>query len=318
MSHSFCIITGGNRADLLRTIFCSIRAQKIPSFEIIVAGKYHHEPGVIYVKAVEAAEGGRLGELRNRAVARAQFENIVVLDDDIILSPVWYSNFLSYDKPFDILTSQIRVPDGSRYYDHATTGGPKGNSFLAEDEEDEYVYMTGGGGWVMKQSVARKVAWDRNRAFYQEEDVDFSRRCQAQGFKISHNSKMLVYHADPTYTCIGKAVARRKERRSQEWILQEFDDRTLFEILKEIIRLRKIGCYAEAADYVRMGIKKGPSRCFFKIIWRGIVHKLGGDLPDVRWSPTGDPEYLRALEKYRGMGLDEVISYKNKEDLNNP
>jgi hypothetical protein len=92
----------------------------------------------------------------------------------------------------------------------------------------------------------------------------------------------------------------------------------LVEILKEIIHLRKIGCYAEAADYVRMGMQRGPSKWFFKMIWRGVVHKLGGDLPGVRWSPTGDPKYLKALERYRGMGSEYVISCKNSEALKNP
>ena len=299
MSHSFCIITGGNRPDLIRTVITSIHAQNIPAYEIIVAGKHHAEPGIVYIEAEEAATAGRLSEMRNKAVARARFENIVILDDDIILSPEWYAAFLSFEKPFDILTSQVRVPDGSRYLDHATVGGPKGNMILAEDEDDDYVYMTGGGGWVMKDYVARAVQWDENRAYYQEEDVDFSRRCQAEGFKIAHNNRMLVFHADPTYTCIGRFVARRKDGRSQEWIQSAYDELTFFQILKTIRNLRKMRQYAESADYLRMGILKGPHSWLYRVIWQRIEHKLGGSL-GTRWFPAGDPAYLNALEKYDG------------------
>jgi len=302
MSISFCIITGGKRPDIINTVIKSIKAQNIPTYEIIIVGEYQAAPDdIIYIEACESAAGGRLGEMRNKAVARSRYENIVILDDDIILSLDWYTAFRSFEKPFDILTSQVRVPDGGRYFDHATTGGPRGNIILKEDEDDSYVYMTGGGGWVMKDYVARKVQWDPHKAFYEEEDVDFSRKCQAQGFKISHNHKMLVFHADPTYTCIGRVIARRQQGRSQDWILSVFDGLTFFQILKLTRLLRKRRQYAEAADYIRMGILKGPFRWFFKMIWRMIVNKLGGELPGTRWFPAGDPEYLKTLEKYRNI-----------------
>lgn len=298
MSISFCIITNGKRPELTRTVIKSIRAQDIPGHEIIIAGTYHAEPGIIVVSAEEASASGRLGEMRNKAVARARFENIVMLDDDIILAPDWYAAFAAYGRPFDILTSQIRLPDGGRYYDHATAGGPKGQAFLDEDEDDEYVYMTGGGGWVMKNYVAANVAWDPGRVFYQQEDVDFSRRCQAHGFKISHNNSMVVYHADPTYTTIGRSLRRRKEGRSHEWVLHELDGLTSLQILKKAMRLRRSGQNTESADLVRMALFKGKCRWLFAVIWRGLVLKAGGDLPDTSWSPAGSADYRKALETY--------------------
>jgi GT2 family glycosyltransferase len=299
MSHSFCIITNGKRPELIRTVIKSIRLQNIAEHEIIIAGAHHAEPGIKFIPAEDAAMTGRLGEMRNMAVARARFENIVLLDDDIILAPDWYAAFATYTRPFDILTSQIRLPDGGRYYDHATVGGPKGLAFLDKDEDDDYVYMTGGGGWVMKNYVAKSVAWDPSRAFYQMEDVDFSRRCQAQGFKISHHHAMIVYHADPTYSTIGKSLRRRKEGHSHEWILQEFDGLTTIQILKRILELRGLGQNTESADYVRMAILKRKSLWFFRIIWRFFVYNAGGDLPDTSWSPTGSPDYNKMLETYR-------------------
>jgi GT2 family glycosyltransferase len=273
----------------------SIQAQSVGAYEIIIAGAHHVEQGIIYVAAEDAAAGGRLGEMRNMTVARAHYENIVMLDDDIILAPDWYAAFTGYDKYFDILTSQIRLPDGGRYFDHVTTGGPKGQAFLDEDEDDDYVYMTGGGGWVMKNHVARSVSWDEGRAFYQEEDVDFSRRCQTQGYKISHHHDMIAYHADPTYTNIGRALKRRKEGRSQEWVLHELDGLNTLQILRRVIHLRKTGQSAESADYVRMAIMTGKNRWLFRMIWQGFLYRMGGDLPGSSWSPTGSSEYVNCL-----------------------
>jgi hypothetical protein len=298
MTLSFCIITNGKRDRLMGTVIRAIKAQEIPRYEIIVAGVFRDEPGIVYLPAADAANNGRLGEMRNLAVARASGENIVMLDDDIILSPDWYRNFTAYAHPFDILTSQIRLPDGGRYYDHATVGGPKGLTFLDPDQDDDHVFMTGGGGWVMKNRVASSVAWDPQRAFYQEEDVDFSRRCQAKGFKISHNHAMVVYHADPSYTNIGKALRRRGEGRSQLWVLRELDGLTAPGIVKKIIQLRRGGQRTEAADVIRMAIRQGKSAWLFKLMWQALLSQSGGELPDTSWSPTGSDDYLETLKAY--------------------
>jgi len=298
MSHSFCIITNGKRPDIMRTVLRSIAAQGIPEYEVIVAGRYRVEPGIVYVPAEDAADKGRLGEMRNEAVARARHENVVMLDDDVILAPDWYEAFGGWRGPFDIMTSQIRLPDGGRYYDHATAGGPKGQTFLAEGEEDEYVYMTGGGGWVMKEYVAKKAAWDPERAFYQEEDIDFSRRCQALGFKISHNHQAVVYHADPTYTNIGKALRRRREGRSHRWVLHELEGLSTLAMLKRIFQLRRLGLNTESADFVRMAMRESRCRWLFRAIWRLFVLKAGGALPGTSWYPAGSPDYLEVLERY--------------------
>jgi len=298
MEVSFCIITGGKRPELIRVVFASILAQRVPVFEIIVVGIFKPEKGLVYVEANDAAERGRLGEMRNRAIASAMYENIVIMDDDIVLSHGWYANFVSYGGYFDILTSQIRTPDGSRYCDHVTILPSKHHRILAEDEDDDYVYMTGGGGWVMKDYVAKLVKWDEKRVINESEDVDFSRRCQKQGFKILHNHKMLVFHADSSYTCIGRTAFRRIDGRSHEWIKQVVHEITLFNILNKFIYFWKIGQIAEAGDCLRTGLIKFPSSLILKFIWEIVINKFGGNLPKTYWFDDGDPEYLYTLDIY--------------------
>ena len=79
MNVSFCIITGGKRSDTINLVINSIRAQKITTHEIIIAGKHHDEPRIIYLPAADAADNGMLGIMRNLAVSRAQHDNIVLL-----------------------------------------------------------------------------------------------------------------------------------------------------------------------------------------------------------------------------------------------
>lgn len=299
MSHSFCIITAGKRIELIKTVIKSIHYQRIPNYEIIIVGDYHSESGITYIESKELASTGRIGEMRNIGVAHSRYNNIVILDDDVILSPDWYMKFLSYDRSFDVLTSQIRVPDGGRYWDHATIGGPKGHIILEHFEDDEYVYMTGGGGWVMKKYVAESVKWDNIYGYYEGEDVDFSRRVQALGYKISHNHMMLVYHADSTYTCVGRQVCRRQQGRSQEWILPVYKNMTLIKFIKFLNDLKSKNYYAERADFFRMAVLNGPCRSIMKIIWYFKQKKMGGSLSGINWVPSGDHGFLTTLKKYR-------------------
>lgn len=294
---SFCIITNGQRPAMLHAVIASIRGQQIPAFEIIISGNCQPEEGVVYLPCRDAATGGYLGQMRNLAVARAKHENIVLLDDDIVLSPSWYRSFCEYGKPFDILTSQVRLPDGGRYWDHATIGGPRGHVILTENEDDEFVYMTGGGGWVMRREVAATIKWDDSRAFYQGEDVDFSRRCQARGFQISHNHQMMVFHADASYTCVGRRVCRRAQGwtpRSAERLLSQLSS---MGVIKKVISLQVGGKTAEAADLLRLARLRHPFSSFFKIMSWLFFKLYGGRLPHESWFPEDDPTYRDALSK---------------------
>jgi len=300
MNISFCIITGGGRPELTGVVLESIRAQGIASYEVIVAGKFHSEPGLLYLEAPEAAAGGRLGVLRNLAVSRARYENVVLLDDDIVLSAKWYEHLLSYQGGFDILTSQVRTPDGSRYCDHVTITASGEHRILAEDEDAASLYMTGGGGWVMKDYVAREVRWDEKRLLNQGEDVDFSRRCQERGFRIAHNHSMLVFHADASYTGIGRTALRRQEGRSQQWAAALLGERPARSaVIRLVFSLWGKGQKAEAADVLRVGMGKYPNDLVLRAMWWAIVARFGGKLPGSCWCAGGYPEYLDTLARYR-------------------
>lgn len=300
LSISFCIITNGKRSDLVKLVIKSIHAQNIPHYEIIVVGRYHTEPEIVYLPAEAVADAGKLGLMRNIAVSKTKYNNITMLDDDIILSPDWYKAFKEYGNAFDILTSQIRLPDGGRYWDHVTYGGPRGHIILDEFENDDYIYMTGGGGWVMKKHVASSVAWDEKRAFYEGEDLDFARRCLAKGFKIAHNRTMLVYHADPTYTLVGRIILRRKQGQVQQGVESVASSLSASQIFEQAKTYESKDLFAEAADLLRIGALKYPDYIPFRNAWIDLENKFGGRLDgNLPWFCNGDPQYLSVLKRYQ-------------------
>lgn len=299
-SISFCIITAGARPELLKTVIRSIRAQKIERYEIIIVGRHRQDPGTTYIPAESCADQGRLGEMRNLAVAAARFENIVLLDDDIVLAPGWYQGFRSHAGDFDILTSQVRLPDGGRYWDHASFGGSNGHRILTEDEDDCELYMTGGGGWIMKQKVARAVRWDPMRGFYESEDLDFAAACRARGFRITHEQGCVVFHADPSYTTVGRVVVRRQDERTSAWVAGEIRGLSVPEIGRRIAEHLREGRIAEAADYLRYSLGSSIGQTALAQAWRELEALYGGPLPEARWTSGEDTEYRQVMELYRG------------------
>ena len=234
---SFIIVTNGNRDGLLNTIIEGIKHQNIPEYEIIIIGESkikNNYPEVNYIEAKKLSDAGLLGAMRTLACSQAKHNNLVISDDDMVLSSNWYEELKKSDD-FKILTSTVRNPDGTRFWDHTCFRSPNyGHIVLEEDQsDDEYMYMSGGQSWIMKKEVFEKAKWNeefstgvranmRSLKDYKEgrgnEDTDFSKKCIDAGFKIKHNHNLVSYHNDPTYTCVGRIVKRRVNERTYSWV----------------------------------------------------------------------------------------------------
>jgi GT2 family glycosyltransferase len=166
--------------------------------------------GVTLVSLPEAAQAGRLGEMRNRLIERSQYDHLVVADDDLVFNPDFYQGLRQYGEHYDVLCVRFLNVDGTRFWDWATIGGPRGHTLLGYDEVDPFVYVTGG-LCIMKAHVAARVRWGEHQGFYQFEDVDFSRRLHAAGISIQFNRHSSVVHDDARYTQVGMVMARREE-----------------------------------------------------------------------------------------------------------
>jgi glycosyltransferase involved in cell wall biosynthesis/Flp pilus assembly protein TadD/2-polyprenyl-3-methyl-5-hydroxy-6-metoxy-1,4-benzoquinol methylase len=295
---SFCIITAGKREHILQTVIASIHAQAIPEYEIIVVGNFHDVPGITYVPAEEKARTGRLGAMRNAALQRTRYDNVVILDDDIVLSPDWYEELRQHGDRFEILTSQVRLPDGGRYWDHASFGGPRGQVILNPDEEDEYLYMTGGGGWLVKRALWQEIQWNEGLGFYRGEDIEYAARLRERGYRIAHNHRSIVYHADPVYTTIGRMVVRRNGGKSVSWVREVHGESGTDQIIHSTrLHLQK-GEVAEAADCLRFAISRFPDESGILQAWNTLELQFGGRLNEACWFFNGDPGYRETMSRF--------------------
>ncbi|HYG22023.1 MAG TPA: glycosyltransferase family 29 protein [Verrucomicrobiae bacterium] len=206
--YSFCIITGGERREKLVRQIESIRKLGLPNYEILVGGDISNVPdGVHKVDLLDAARAGRLGKMRNELGRRAQFNHLVVSDDDIIFDETFGLGLQRFGEGYDVMAVRICNADGTRFWDWASTGTFKGSVLLDYWDSDPGVYITGG-MCVLKTSVLDRVKWDDSRGFYQAEDVDFTARLKAAGFSIAFNTFCTVLHDDDRYSRVDRRIFR--------------------------------------------------------------------------------------------------------------
>lgn len=217
---SFCLITNGRRPAHLRAAIASIRALALPAYEIIVAG----EPAelltdVLVLSAPALARGGHLGAMRNLACRAAQYDVLVVADDDLLFHADFASGIHAAGDAWDVLCVRLLNPDGTRFWDWATHGGPRGHRLLPYEETDPHVYVTGGLA-IMRASVFDAVQWDEVRGFYAGEDLDWSARLRAAGVRICFSAAATVTHNDPRYTQRDSVVGFTQDLSLAERVVQ--------------------------------------------------------------------------------------------------
>lgn len=310
---SFIVITGGTRAHLLPLLVNSIRLQNIPHYEIILCGNLEGVQlagdDVVLLSSAELAAEGKLGAMRNLGLERARFETVVFLDDDCILDAQWYAAFLRGPDVFDVLTMQVRLPDGTRYWDQVTKSPQRGQMILQEGEEDWGLYATGGAS-LMRREVAMSVGWNPELRVGQAEDIDFSQRCRAMGFTIQHWSPCCIYHADSTYTSLGRWVYRRQKGRTYEWV-QEINPSDPHGIYTEAMARFETGELAEGIDCLRWGALHYPQNRWFRLGLAAIEFMSGGHLPQNAWYPDGWPTFKRWMDVLAGKCQPESEKKEN-------
>jgi glycosyltransferase involved in cell wall biosynthesis len=208
---SFCIITDGQEPGKLRLEIESIKAQQEADVEILIGGAVPEGFDDVGCFAMaEAARDGRLGFMRNRLVGQTRFNTVVVADDDMIFHPGFTKGILAYPADYDVLCVKILNTDGTRFWDWAVYGAPSGHHLIDYAAMDPYVYVTGG-MCVMRSYVSRLVQWSDSLGFYQFEDIDFSRKINAQGLRIRFCGESAVTHNDERYFGNNYQVAKRIE-----------------------------------------------------------------------------------------------------------
>ncbi|MBM3836640.1 MAG: glycosyltransferase [Verrucomicrobia bacterium] len=307
---SFCIITNGKRPAKLREEIQSIRALKIPQCEILVGGDVPAGfDDVIAVPMAEVAHAGRLGEMRNQLCRRAQYDRLVVADDDMIFHADFYEGLLNFGENYDVLCVRLLNTDGTRFWDWAKAGSAAEQRLLEYTEYDSRVYVTGG-LCIMKAAVSDLVQWDGQRGFYQLEDVDFSERLKTAGFSIRCCPFSTVTHNDRRYTQVGRVILARKAEFKFPWEDPELQNAPPNALLAKAVETARVQRYAECADYVRMCLRLDPMHPAARELWSKMLLAFGGDTKQssLYASPPFEPLVRPVDSPARGSGAGENLT----------
>jgi hypothetical protein len=279
---SFGIVTTGTRNEWVERIIQSIARQKIPEFEIIVAGNYFErpEPFVKYVPVEDHLP--RLTKRKNEVCRHAKHENVVVLHDRVLLEDGWFEGMKKFGNCWDWLGCVVEH-NGHRSYDWFSTGYPqyvsefdRNRGALLYDDWDRWC-VTNAGIFVIKKRVWEETQWNELDHYPGNDDMIFSTDLTNRGFfprfnpysrcaALSFHSVDAMYHA-PNKLKLGKLTGPLAERLYQKANYAAAD---LFVKSKAFKRIQKSGAYRKIAETAR----------------KTRTRVLGRKVDDKSWSKT--------------------------------
>lgn len=196
---SFCVITGGHRPDMMEALIQSIVAQRIPAFEILVCGKYRNDPRVDHIETKEWAETAAVCKMRNFNAARARYDTVIILDDDVTFAPDWWENIKRHTG-FDLAGCRGLDPMGNRWWDYQKIerGNPLASPELLDYAAEDPESYISGYFMMMRWDVWNAVKFDETRRNYQHDDIDFCHRVKDAGFTLKvFPDAVVTHHVDP-------------------------------------------------------------------------------------------------------------------------
>lgn len=207
-SWTFGIITKGQRNDLLEQVLKSIRALKVPNYEIVICGTYfdRKEPDFRYIPFSEKDDKGWITKKKNIITENARFENVVIGHDRLLYTPNWHEGMKEYGSYFDALSCEMVIKDTDfrtfDWYMHSydLKAPPQSWPFftasrrgihqscmgLHYDDWDYRAVMTGSVG-IFKRSLLKLVPWNEDYFWNEDEDAELSRRLHKAGALIRFN-----------------------------------------------------------------------------------------------------------------------------------
>ena len=221
---TFGMVTNGKRADLIERSINSIRALKIPSYEIIICGRYGGEIAgdIKYLHFTEKDDKGWITKKKNLICDEASYNNIVVFHDRISFSKDWLEGMRKWGANFEVLSFPIYYPNEKILrYNWDTMG------FFASKEKlnklrstsgaldptdwDPHVFI-GGPVIALKKHIWSIAKWDENLFWGDSEDLELSYRQHLNGIMLRFNHFAQVNSSIVTVALMGFHYRKNKEK----------------------------------------------------------------------------------------------------------
>ncbi len=181
MEFTFGIITT-NDAPFLRAMIDSIRAEKIPFYEIIIVGGNFssYDSDIVHIPFDDSIKKNWITAKKNLICEKAKYENIVLMHDFVKILPGWYEGFLKFGNNFDICINKVLSLDNRRFRDYCLFPEALPSYFhqralLPYDYNPpnhiRKVFYISGSYYVIKKTIALRFILDERLAHGNCEDV---------------------------------------------------------------------------------------------------------------------------------------------------
>lgn len=216
MNFTFGIISDASPASvaLIRSMIETIRALKVPEYEIIVVGDCFDlkADDVSVIHFDESIKRCWITRKKNIITETAKFENIVYCHDYIMFDPGWYAGFERFGEDFKACMTPMVKMSGERFRDwtmlpdthtadiQLAIGLPENSDVMLPYEEtslSRLMYFSGA-YWIAKKSIMKELPLDEARGHHDSEDLDWSYRFRAKyDFSINPFSKVTIAKDHP-------------------------------------------------------------------------------------------------------------------------
>jgi hypothetical protein len=163
--------------------------------------------------------------MRNRGAEIAQYDILFFMDDDVLLSDVWYNNFLKFNNNNDwtVYSCRLLLPNGDRCWDRAVVFRDIHTLVSYEhDKHDENLYQTGT-FLVIYKNIFNQIKFDETLNYYSEEllneDVVFSKKLYELGYCIDFDKENYITHCDESLIQMNNIVVKKNQIKNLNNVL---------------------------------------------------------------------------------------------------
>jgi hypothetical protein len=217
---TFGIITNGGN---LFHVVNSIRAQNIPTYEIIIVGEFQRnfelDDRIVHIPFDESVKAGWITKKKNLIAQAAKYERLVMMHDYIVLHPNFYAGFVRLGDDWNFCVTQILNGDGSRFRDYILFPyyswwkkhlGMECNKFLLpywlpnDARLNRFMYVSGS-FYCIKKTIALQYPLNEDICWGGEgEDVELCVRLANDGILIKmnpHSTVQFMKMKDRAFCC---------------------------------------------------------------------------------------------------------------------
>jgi len=196
MKFSFGILTVYEDNKQIQEVIDSIKALKIPEYEILLIGpKTDAFKDTIVFDETE--KEGWITRKKNVLVDSAKYDNVVVMHDYYTFDKDWYKNFLEFGDDWDVCSNAQIMINGKRHFtDWVVWDSPIFPRYTAMpyDEWSHTNCMYQSGGYmIVKKDFYKKFPMNEEMTWGTAEDVEWSLRMRTSA-NWKCNGKSIVKH----------------------------------------------------------------------------------------------------------------------------